>query len=171
VPVSLTPGKNTITVAARDKAGNVRQMAIVVTRTAVPSHVVVLTVGKTVMTVDGASRPVDAGRDTAPVIVRGRTLVPISSVMSAVGGTAVWNAAARTVTLTLGKNTAVLTIGKPTALVNGKAVRIDSQDSQVVPVIENGRTMLPLRFVGESLGASVQWDAAARRVTLTFASA
>ncbi|MHB8107437.1 MAG: stalk domain-containing protein [Candidatus Cryosericum sp.] len=168
VPVSLIPGKNTISITAHDKAGNVRQMAIVVTCTAVMSHVVVLTVGKTVMTVDGSSRPVDAGRTTVPIIVQGRTLVPISSVMSAVDGEAVWNAAARTVTLTLAKNTVVLTIGKATALVNGKAVRVDSQDSRVVPVIDNGRTMLPLRFVGESLGASVSWDEATRRVTLTF---
>lgn len=168
VPVSLTPGKNTITVAARDKAGNVRQMAIVVTCTAVPSHVVVLTVGKTVMTVDGASRPVDAGRGTVPVIVRGRTLVPISSLMNAVGGTAVWNAAAQTVTLTLGKNSILLTIGKNTAVVNGKVVRIDPQDAHVVPVIENGRTMLPLRFVGEALGCLVEWNATARMITVTY---
>ena len=171
VPVSLVPGKNTISVTARDKAGNARQMALVVTCTAVPSHVVVLTVGKTVMTVDGSSRPVDSGRSTVPVIVQGRTLVPISSVMSAVNGGAVWNAVARTVTLTLGRNTVVLTIGKATALVNGKTVRVDSQDSRVVPVIQNGRTMLPLRFVGESLGASVSWDNATRRVTLTFPAA
>jgi hypothetical protein len=171
VPVSLVPGKNTISVTARDKAGNARQMALVVTCTTVPSHVVVLTVGKSIMTVDGSSRPVDAGRSTVPVIVQGRTLVPISSVMSAVNGGAVWNAVARTVTLTLGKNTVVLTIGKATALVNGKTVRVDPQDSRVVPVIDNGRTMLPLRFVGESLGASVSWNNATRRVTLTFPAA
>ena len=120
------------------------------------------------MTVDGTSRPVDAGRSTVPVIVRGRTLVPISSLMNAVGGTAVWNAAAQTVTLTLGKNSIILTIGKNTAVVNGKVVRIDPQDAHVVPVIENGRTMLPLRFVGEALGCLVEWNATARMITVTY---
>ena len=168
VPVTLVPGKNTIPVTVRDKAGNTRRLAIVVTFTAVLPHVVVLTVGSTIMTVDGASQSVDPGRTTAPVIMQGRTLVPISSIMSAVGGLATWDAGTSMATLTLGKHTIVLTIGKATAVVDGKTVRIDPQDTKVVPVIQNGRTMLPVRFVGESLGASVSWDASTRRVMLSF---
>jgi hypothetical protein len=171
VSVSLVPGKNTIPVTAGDKAGNTRRLAVVVTSTAVRTHVIVLTVGNATMTVDGTSQPVDPGLTTAPVITQGRTMVPISSIMNAVGGRAVWNATARTVTLTLGKDTVILTIGKATALVNGKTVRIDPQDAKVVPVIQNGRTMLPLRFVGESLGASVSWNGVTGKVTLTFPTA
>jgi hypothetical protein len=168
VPVSLVLGKNTIPVTARDKAGNTRRLAIVVTSLAMPSHVVVLTIGSTVMTVDGVSQPVDPGRTASPVITQGRTMVPISAVMSAVGGSATWDAVARTVTLKLSTHTVVLTIGKATAMVDGKTALIDPDDARVAPIILNGRTMLPLRFVGESLGASVSWDAPTRRVTLSF---
>jgi hypothetical protein len=168
VPVSLVPGKNTIPVTATDKAGNTRRVAIVVTSTASTSHVVVLTVGSTNMMVDGSSQPIDSGRTTLPIIVQGRTMVPISAVMTAVGGSATWDAVARTVTLKLGTHTIVLTIGKATAAVDGKMVPIDPDNARVVPIITNGRTMLPVRFVAESLGASVSWDASTRRVTLSF---
>lgn len=168
ISVSLVRGKNSIPVTATDKAGNTRRLAIVVTSTVNASHVVVLAVGSSTMTVDGMSQAIDPGSTTAPVILRGRTMVPISAIMNAIGGTAAWNASSRTVTLKLGTDTVVLTIGQPAALVNGRTVRIDSQDAKVVPVIQNGRTMVPVRFVSESLGATVSWDAPTRRVTLAF---
>jgi hypothetical protein len=37
-----------------------------------------------------------------------------------------------------------------------------------VPEIVNGRTMLPLRFVAESLGCTVAWNQGTRGVTLTL---
>jgi len=44
-------------------------------------------------------------------------------------------------------------------LVNGKALVLD-----VPPIIEDGRTLLPVRAIAESLGATVDWDFVARRV-------
>jgi hypothetical protein len=61
-----------------------------------------------------------------------------------------------------------LWIGKSQAHVNGKSVAIDSQNAKVVPLIMSGRTMLPVRFVAEQLGADVQWDPAARSITITW---
>ena len=167
--VGLNPGQNIITATATDAAGNHRTVTVVVLNHGKP-HVVILTVGKTTMMVDGVSQAVDPGRTTTPLIVQGRTIVPISSVMIAAGGSATWNAVTQTVTLKLGGHTAVLTIGKATAVLDGKTVSIDPDNARVTPTILNGRTMLPLRFVGESLGASVLWDGVTRRVTLTFAA-
>ena len=56
----------------------------------------------------------------------------------------------------------VLTINSVVADVFGKQVVND-----VAPVIRNDRTMLPTRFVAEALGASVEWDEAAQKVTIT----
>ncbi len=55
-----------------------------------------------------------------------------------------------------------LTIDKVEALLNGELVYND-----VAPVIENSRTMLPARFVAESLGAIVGWDDTDRKVVIT----
>ena len=46
----------------------------------------------------------------------------------------------------------ILTIGKTDASVFGKEVKND-----VAPLLRNGRTMLPIRFVAEALGATVEW--------------
>ena len=56
----------------------------------------------------------------------------------------------------------VLTINSVVADVFGKQVVND-----VAPIIRNDRTMLPARFVAEALGASVEWNEAAQKVTIT----
>ena len=54
-----------------------------------------------------------------------------------------------------------LTIGSMTGYVNGEARTLDA-----APVIRNARTMLPVRFVAENLGATVGWDGATSTVTV-----
>lgn len=55
----------------------------------------------------------------------------------------------------------ILTIGKKDAAVFGK-----TKSNDVAPKIVNGRTMLPARFVAESLGAVVAWNAEKQEVTI-----
>ena len=51
--------------------------------------------------------------------------------------------------------------GSKTALVDGKTVVLDSS-----PYLKDGITYLPLRFVASSLGSTVNYDAAAKRVSV-----
>ena len=60
------------------------------------------------------------------------------------------------------KNQIILTIGKKDASVFGKI-----KTNDVAPKIINNRTMLPARFVAESLGAVVEWDGDKQLVTIT----
>lgn len=60
------------------------------------------------------------------------------------------------------ERTMILTIGDTAAEVNGEYVEND-----VAPIIRNERTMLPVRFVAEALGAEVAWDAEAQKATIT----
>lgn len=53
----------------------------------------------------------------------------------------------------------VLTIGDVNAIVNGETVVND-----VAPIVVNDRTMLPIRFVAEALGADVFWDGYLQKV-------
>lgn len=60
------------------------------------------------------------------------------------------------------KNAIVLTIGKTSATVFG-----ETKANDVAPIIRNNRTMLPARFVAESLGAIVEWNEELQQVTIT----
>ncbi|MBR5538491.1 MAG: copper amine oxidase N-terminal domain-containing protein [Clostridia bacterium] len=57
-----------------------------------------------------------------------------------------------------------MTIDSLTATVNGEAKTLDA-----APIIRNSRTMLPVRFVAENLGATVGWDDATKTVTVKSA--
>ncbi len=61
----------------------------------------------------------------------------------------------------------VLKIGSPNASVADEIVKIDAENDAVVPVIENDRTLVPLRFLSENFDAQVEWDGATQTVTLT----
>jgi photosystem II stability/assembly factor-like uncharacterized protein len=126
--------------------------------------VIVLQIGNSKFTVNGASTTLDS----PPVIKNGRTLVPIRAIIEALGGTVGWDATTKKATVTLGKKTIDLWIGKSAATVNGASTPIDSTNAKVVPEIINGRTMLPLRFVSENLGCSVVWAAATKTITITY---
>ncbi len=54
-----------------------------------------------------------------------------------------------------------LWIGKSEAKVNGKVVKLD-----VPPQIINNRTMIPLRFVSESLGYEVEWISEEQKIII-----
>lgn len=124
--------------------------------------VLVLHIGQTAFTVDGSPRALDA----PPVILRGRTLLPVRAVIEALGGMVTWEASEKKATVVLRDVTLVLSIGHNLATVNGVETPIDAQDSGVVPLVMNSRTMLPLRFVAENLGCTVDWDAATKTVTV-----
>src|SRR5690606_4221170 len=70
-----------------------------------------------------------------------------------------WNSNDRTVTLRNSQVIIVLPVGRAVATVNGQNVNLD-----VPATIIEDRTMVPVRFVAETLGAVVRWDDATRTV-------
>lgn len=126
--------------------------------------VLVLRIGSLMMIRDGTSVSIDV----PPQIVQGRTLLPIKWVAEPLGASVAWDPVERKVTVVLDMTTLELWIGKSTARVNGSSVAIDPQNAAVVPLIVSGRTMLPVRFVAEQLGAKVEYDAVGRSVTITW---
>lgn len=106
--------------------------------------------------------------DAAPVIKDGRTFLPIRAVVEALGGSLTWDQKTQKITITSGTKTIIMTIGKFTASINGTTVFIDSNNISVTPYITAGRTMVPLRFVSENLGASVEFEQATQTITIKF---
>jgi len=122
------------------------------------------------MTVNGAQKEIDQGRGTKPVIIKewGRTVVPIRAIVEALRGTIGWDGTERKVTINFKGTTIELWIDGPQAEVNGVMKWIDPKNHNVKPIIVNDRTMLPLRFVAESLGCTVDWDSDTRTITITY---
>lgn len=118
-------------------------------------------IDSTSYTVNGVEKTVDV----APFIDGGRTYLPVRFVADALGvseSNIIWDANTKTVTLIKGDRVAQLAIGSKTLKVNGASITMDAAAQ-----VKDGRTVLPIRYVAQALGANVQWDEATRTVTIT----
>ncbi|MHB8070347.1 MAG: phosphate ABC transporter substrate-binding protein PstS [Candidatus Cryosericum sp.] len=122
---------------------------------AASTKTIVLTIASKAATVAGSSVTLDA----APFVADGRTMVPIRFVAEAMGAgvsyTTKANGSVSQVSLGLPDSpvtlkAVTLSLTSTTATVNGEAVTLDA-----TPVIRQGRTFLPIRFIAEQLGAKV----------------
>lgn len=102
--------------------------------------------------------------DQPPVTVGGRVLVPLRGVFERLGAFVQWNPVNNSVLATRSGMQVQLTIGSRQAFINGRQVLLD-----VPAMIVGGRTLVPLRFVSEAMGARVDWDPASRTVLIISA--
>jgi len=121
--------------------------------------VIQMTIGSTKAYVNSK----ETALDQPPVIENSRTLVPFRFIGEAVGAKVDWNATKKAVSYVFGDLNIVLTIGSTTAIVNGVENNLD-----VAPkILSSGRTVIPVRFVSETMGATVDWNSKTKMVTVT----
>ncbi len=126
--------------------------------------IIKLEIGNEYMTVNGEKCEVDPGRGTKPLIVEGRTLLPIRAIIEALGGEIFWEAEEQRVQIKIFNKDIKFKIGSKDMTWNNIPEKID-----VPPQIINSRTMLPVRFVAEALDhTKVEWDEKTRTVTITY---
>ena len=118
-----------------------------------------MTIGESIGYVNGEAKELDA----APIIKDNRTMLPVHFVAENLGATVEWDGENSTATLTTDEAEIKITIGAPEAYVNGEPVALDAP-----AFIENSRTYLPVRFVAENLGATVEWDGETSTATITL---
>jgi hypothetical protein len=112
----------------------------------------------TVQSSDGISISVDGNTvsfpDAQPFIdEKGRTQVPIRAVSEMLDCTVDWNDITKTATVTRENgDTVALTLGSDVMTINGKTTQMDT-----AAMIKDDRTYIPVRFVAEALGLSVEW--------------
>lgn len=122
-----------------------------------PTGTALMTIGQKSMMMNGEKKVIDS----APILKGGTTYVPIKHVLDAFGGQATWNSKAQRVTVLRGGKLMDLTVGKKELVLNGKRM-----SAQVAPIIQGGRTLVPLRLVSEQLGLNVKWDKKTKTVTI-----
>lgn len=99
--------------------------------------------------------------DVNPIIVSGRTLVPMRGIFEALGAELEWDSENRIANATKEDMNISVKIDSYFATINNQAIKLDVQ-----PIIENGRTMVPLRFISEAFGADVSWIPETRTVSI-----
>jgi len=99
--------------------------------------------------------------EVVPIIENNRTLVPVRFISESFDIDVSWDAETQTVALKNNDTIIELIIDSNQAFVDGAAVYID-----VAPVIRNGRTLVPVRFISEILGFDVDWREADRVIEI-----
>lgn len=121
------------------------------------ASVVVLQLGNPKMIVDGMEMPVDnTNSSVTPIIIDGRTMLPLRAVCEALGCSVTWNAQTEVATVYYESSSVGFWINNKKIQINKQTVK----NIDVAPVLVNGSTMLPVRYL-EELGFVVDWDAQA----------
>ncbi len=97
----------------------------------------------------------------APVTENGRVLVPMRAIFEGLGATVEFDSFDQSIVARRRGTVVRMTLGRRRALVNNQPVRLD-----VTPVAALGRTLVPLRFVSEALGARVNYNSNLQLVSI-----
>ena len=98
--------------------------------------------------------------DQPPVEQAGRVFVPLRGIFEQLGASVVYQNG--TINATGDGRNVSLHIGSNQAVVNGQDLTLSSP-----PFVDGSRTLVPLRFVAQSLGAAVDWNNNTSTVTIT----
>ncbi|WP_434577047.1 copper amine oxidase N-terminal domain-containing protein [Thermoanaerobacterium thermosaccharolyticum] len=123
-------------------------------------HTAIFVVGQSSYMQDNLSKSMDA----ATFIQNGRTYVPLRYLGLALGvneNNIQWDSTSQTATLSMNGTTLKFTAGKTTYYTNSQANSMD-----VAPLVKNGRTYLPARYVAEAFGYNVNWNGDTQAVTV-----
>ena len=168
VKVNLKQGTNTITLQYDGKTDypssfNVDFIAVSKGSEDDIVKAIKLTIGSKTITkvTKGGDIPVEF--DVAPIVKEDRTFVPLRGIFEIVGAEIGWTDSTRTASIKTAKTSVFVTIDHNQALVNNVITALD-----VAPFLQDGRTLIPLRFISEKLGYKVEWDEATQTVTIVL---
>lgn len=100
--------------------------------------------------------------EVAPFTVNDRTMVPVRVIAESFGAQVGWEEAAQTVTVSVPGKEIVLVLGSSEVYVNGESVTLD-----VAAMEQNGRTLVPLRFITETFGYTVKYLPSTQQIYIT----
>lgn len=157
----ILPGNFTFTVTVTDNRGRTSSREFThIVKLDPRQKMIKLTINSTQATIDDQPYVLDA----APYIETStnRTNIGIRFVSEALGARVEWLHDSHQVNIKDGDNEIVLTINEREALVNGQIVTLDNESVILPP----GRTFVPLRFISETLGATVDYDEVTKIITI-----
>lgn len=118
--------------------------------------------GNSKMIVNGIAKSID-NEGTTPLIMEGSALIPIRALVEELGGIVEWDGEKRGINIALRDKKIELWIDDNRARVNDT-----EKELTVPPKIINSKTMVPLRFVAENLGYTIDWNDSEKRIEITY---
>lgn len=106
------------------------------------------------------------GYKVEPQIVNDRTMVPMRRIFEVLGADVSWNAEDRSIRANTDELEIGLQINNTMATVKDKSGKVTNITLDSAPVIINDRTLVPVRFIAESLDKKVGWDVENRAVII-----
>lgn len=101
--------------------------------------------------------------DCSPIMKNDRVLVPMRGIFEALGAKVDWEEETETVFAEKADVKVEIAIGNKIAKINGKDIELDQS-----AVLLESRTLVPIRFVSEALGAKVEWNESSNTVEITY---
>ncbi len=95
-------------------------------------------------------------------VVNGRTMIPVRCLAEQMGAEVSYDKERKAARIVRAGVEILMPIGSKTCTVNGEPFTMDA-----APYIENGRTMIPARYVSELFGQSIQWVSGTRTAAVT----
>lgn len=102
---------------------------------------ITLVLGSNLTTING----VEKVNDTEPMVVNDRTMIPLRFVVENFGGKVEWDRETKEIIIYIGDTELKMQVG---TVIEGYGV---------APFIQNDRTLVPLRYIAETIGANVVW--------------
>jgi hypothetical protein len=157
ITVPVEYGKNALTIIAKDKIGNEKLLSkeLYVYR----KLVVEVQLGNKTVYLNGVPQ---APLSVPPYLKDGKMMIPLRLISEVLGGKAEWNPDTKEVKITIDDKIVSMVIGSTVAIVNGKAVNLDAP-----PEIKEGTTFVPLRFISDAFGFSIDWDDSTKTAKIT----
>ena len=105
--------------------------------------------------------------DSPPTIINSRTLVPLRAIAEAIGASVNYEESSKKITIEYKGNTILMTVGASTAQITYYDGAIYEPTLDCPSQIINDRTLVPVRFIGESFGLDVGWKEDTKTVLIT----
>lgn len=97
-----------------------------------------------------------------PIMENGITLVPMRTILESLGATVIWNREDKSIYSVKDDINVWLQLENPIAKINDEEVTL-----AVAPKVVNRTTLVPIRFVTETFGGNVDWDAESKKIIIT----
>jgi hypothetical protein len=161
VGMAVLAGDNILRVQVEDSVGNKNNVTI--------SFIVRCTLRLRIGVETGYLNATALTLDVVPYLKYNmHTMIPFRLVAESFGATVGWEQSTRKVSYDFRSVHIDLWIDQLKAVITYADGRTETKNMPAEPELKNGRTMIPLRFVAESMGMKVGWDAKLWEASITY---